>query len=284
MNDSKNLRLTVSIFSLSVAGIHLLTPLKIDHITLGLIVLAFVPWLAPLVKSLEVPGLGKIDFQDIKDKAETALKTSEENRKRIEANEEQNRIDARALALLEKLISNNVAQDGSLPSEQQIKDALGAASPMVKVLAFAKARQFRKDLGSSADARERLAPVFEALAEIDAGDNYHRNHAQLAYLLKDTPPEDYARAASELSKAIEIRDRSGQSGYFLYEFNRAICNIALDQDFQAHRKSSSLLKKTILADLCKACQHHRLKESVLEERDHRISKWLKLNDLSPKDL
>jgi hypothetical protein len=284
MNSLKNLRITVSLFCLGVAAIHLLTPLKIDHITLGLMVLAVLPWLTPLVKSLELPGLGKIELQDIKEKAEAALKTSEENRKRIDANEQQSQIDARALAVLEKLTSDNLDQDGGQPPEREIKDALKAASPMVRVLAFARARQLRKEMGRSAEARERLMPVFEALTEVDSDKKFHRNHAQLGYLLKDTPPEDYPRAASEFSKAIEIRDRIGQDGFCLYELNRAICNIARDLDFRDDRKSSHLVRKSILADLSKACHHRHLRETILEERDRRIAKWLKLNDVKPGDV
>jgi hypothetical protein len=42
----------------------------IDGVTLGLVVLALLPWLAPLIKSIEIPGIGKIELQEIKQQVE----------------------------------------------------------------------------------------------------------------------------------------------------------------------------------------------------------------------
>lgn len=39
--------------------------LKIDAVSLGLLALAVLPWLSPLVKSAEFPGAFKIEFQDV---------------------------------------------------------------------------------------------------------------------------------------------------------------------------------------------------------------------------
>jgi hypothetical protein len=48
-------------------AVHLHWPqLKLDAITVGFLLLAFVPWLAPIVKSIEVQGLGKVELQDLK--------------------------------------------------------------------------------------------------------------------------------------------------------------------------------------------------------------------------
>ena len=61
----------VSIFittaALLISAAHLLWPaVQIDAITLGLLVLAVVPWLAPLFKSIELPGGWKVEFQELK--------------------------------------------------------------------------------------------------------------------------------------------------------------------------------------------------------------------------
>jgi hypothetical protein len=45
---------------------------KIDGVTLGLLVLASVPWLAPIIKAIEIPGVGKIELQEIKQQADEA--------------------------------------------------------------------------------------------------------------------------------------------------------------------------------------------------------------------
>lgn len=44
--------------------------LKIDAVSLGLLALALLPWLSPLIKSAELPGGVKIEFQDVKAAAE----------------------------------------------------------------------------------------------------------------------------------------------------------------------------------------------------------------------
>lgn len=52
--------------ALAIAGVHLYWPdLKIDSITLTLLIVAVVPWVAQLFKSLELPGGWKIEFQEL---------------------------------------------------------------------------------------------------------------------------------------------------------------------------------------------------------------------------
>lgn len=66
------LRIIVSFLALGVAAAHLIWPvIKIDSITVALLVIAVVPWLAPILKSVEVPGL-KIELRDFQ-KASSAL-------------------------------------------------------------------------------------------------------------------------------------------------------------------------------------------------------------------
>ena len=49
---------------LSVALAHLLWPsLTIDTVTAILIIVAILPWAAPLIRSVEVPGIGKIELR-----------------------------------------------------------------------------------------------------------------------------------------------------------------------------------------------------------------------------
>lgn len=68
MNDLKIKRLkqVITLLALIVALIHLLFPkVAIDGITLGLIVLAILPWLSPIIKSLELPGGFKVELQEL---------------------------------------------------------------------------------------------------------------------------------------------------------------------------------------------------------------------------
>lgn len=50
----------------AVAGIaHAFLPsVKIDWITVALIIIAAVPWLGPILKSLEITGIGKVELRD----------------------------------------------------------------------------------------------------------------------------------------------------------------------------------------------------------------------------
>ena len=55
----------ISLFDLAIGIIHLIYPdLKIDSIFVTLIGIAIIPWLSPLFKSIEIPGL-KIEFQEL---------------------------------------------------------------------------------------------------------------------------------------------------------------------------------------------------------------------------
>ncbi len=70
------LRQIVSLGALILALIHIIWPqLAIDAIALVLIIIAILPWLAPLVKTLELPGGWKVEFQELQkaaSRAETA--------------------------------------------------------------------------------------------------------------------------------------------------------------------------------------------------------------------
>lgn len=61
----------MTLTAIAVAVGHAIWPtVTIDGITLGLIVLAILPWVAPIIKSIELPGVGKIELQEMKDQVE----------------------------------------------------------------------------------------------------------------------------------------------------------------------------------------------------------------------
>lgn len=67
------LRQVVSLGALLLALSHIIWPqLAIDAIALALIVIAILPWLAPLIKSLELPGGWKVEFQELQKAASRA--------------------------------------------------------------------------------------------------------------------------------------------------------------------------------------------------------------------
>jgi hypothetical protein len=59
-------QIVVSVAAIVVAVLHLAAPhLSIDGITLVLLLVAAVPWLLPLFKSVELPGGVKLEFQEL---------------------------------------------------------------------------------------------------------------------------------------------------------------------------------------------------------------------------
>jgi len=201
---------------------------------------------------------------------------------KIEKREAQNIIDAKALAILEKTLEESPDPDEPPLSTTEIKDKIKPASVNVKFTAFMKARAFRRKTHITNDIAKRLIPIFEALIESDLENKYHRNHAQLSYILKDKPDKEYERTVEELSKAIEIRDRIGEKGFLVYEFVRAICKIENDSDFQQGKPSSKGNSESILNDLRKAAQHSYWRKVIAgeinKEKNKDLFSWLKLNN------
>ncbi|MFK7754562.1 MAG: hypothetical protein AB8B51_18685 [Sedimentitalea sp.] len=79
----------------------------------------------------------------------------------------------------------------------------------------------------STDAMERAALIFEELIAV-APEEFHRNHGQLGYLLKDQAAPDYKQAQICLRKAIDLRGEARVHGHTTYEMSLAEClvNIA----------------------------------------------------------
>lgn len=64
--SARIVQLLITVVALLTVSVHLIWPdLKIDAITLSLIIVAILPWLAPLFKSIELPGGWKFEFQDL---------------------------------------------------------------------------------------------------------------------------------------------------------------------------------------------------------------------------
>lgn len=76
MNEIRRTQILITLAALIVAIIHVAYPsITIDATTVFLLAVAVLPWLIPLVKSLELPGGWKVEFQELeeaKSKAEKA--------------------------------------------------------------------------------------------------------------------------------------------------------------------------------------------------------------------
>lgn len=66
MTDFKHLRQKVSLGALLFVLAHLIWPtFAIDAVTITFVVIAILPWLAPLIKSLELPGGLKVELREL---------------------------------------------------------------------------------------------------------------------------------------------------------------------------------------------------------------------------
>lgn len=73
MTKNTVLRLAVTIGAILAGAIHAVWPGVMDAITAALLLLAALPWLAPIIKTIEVTGVGKIELRELQRTAQEAL-------------------------------------------------------------------------------------------------------------------------------------------------------------------------------------------------------------------
>jgi hypothetical protein len=181
------------------------------------------------------------------------------------------------------------AGDGG-PRSEELKKVLYDSAPGIRSEAFYLARNQRRENWSGGDRNlvDLTVPVFEALIALDDDDRrFHRNFAELGYALKDgsRPTQaKYALAREKLTKAIEIRGLGGASGFSMYEFNRAYCNIKLDPALGTDNpQSTPELAEAICRDLEVAAETLSGRNAIRKARDPYdgnrllIKDWLKAN-------
>jgi hypothetical protein len=179
-------------------------------------------------------------------------------------------------------VGRQLEPEGTAPpaTQEELNDAVAAASPIVRQQIFNRARERRRQ--GTPEQKARTIPVFRALVAADEEGRFHRNHAQLAYALKDQAEPDFAAAVAELDRAIEIRDSLGEDGFLIYEFNRAVCRIETDPRQPAGEPSDPDLREQILSDLRKAAASPFLRRKMAETPA--IASWLERNGLAVADV
>jgi hypothetical protein len=195
--------------------------------------------------------------------------------------------DAAALGLNDRQL--NPKYDAPAIQQEQLNEAFKEASKPSKVAIFTQAEKIRSEnWRNNKEIMERTIPIFRALIENDGKNEFHRNHAQLGYALKDQRNPDWAAAEQELTKAIEIRGNWKERGWMIYEFARAICRINQDKDFANGSASKPDARQKILNDLSIAAQSE-LRIHILGGLEARgsppeIKKWKDLNGVSDQDI
>jgi len=127
---------------------------------------------------------------------------------------------------------------------------------------------------------ELTIPIFRALIESDKLRQYHMNFGQLGFALKDRQQPDWVTADKRLTEAIEIRGDWRETGWVIYEFNRAVTRIHLEAD--AGGTSPGFPKEYILEDLRIAAQADRVRDWITEEEI--VQKWMSAHDVTAAQL
>ncbi len=72
-----NKKLIISAVALAAVAVHVGTQIKVDAITFGLLCIGLLPWVADVIKMVEIPGIGKVEFQDLAKRVDRAVTTGE---------------------------------------------------------------------------------------------------------------------------------------------------------------------------------------------------------------
>lgn len=92
MSLKRKIQLGITTLSLVFALVHIILPgLSIDMISITLLVIAVIPWLETLFKTVELPGGLKVEFQELKEVEYSAKKAGLIKDKPININEEESK-------------------------------------------------------------------------------------------------------------------------------------------------------------------------------------------------
>jgi len=115
----------------------------------------------------------------------------------------------------------------------------------------------------------------------DTANQFHRNHGELGFALKDKEDPDWVGAEQELNTAIAIRGTpASEKGWAAYEANRAVCKLCQDPGYTADPRQPAMgvVLTSIEADL-KVTAADSFARILLGRADVRA--WLTLNGLPP---
>ncbi len=193
--------------------------------------------------------------------------------------EKQQEKDLRAYSMVQRCLnedSSNARIDANM-----IVEAMKGASEQKIIESFYTAERIRRvTWRDQKELMERTIPVFQALVTLDPEGRFHKNHGQLGFALKDQRAPDWKGALEHLSRAIEIRDGLKEQGWVFYEYNRILCRLNLDGEFQSGRKSDAATTGLILKDL-RAVAGSDISH-LLDEPP--VLPWIQLNKIRKKDL
>jgi hypothetical protein len=114
--------IVVTAVALAFVVAHLIWPdLEIDAIALAFVGIAIVPWLGPLLESIEFPGGFKATFREVEQRIEEVKKTTDEALTRTEE------VHQTAQAALSETQAVKETAQAALSETQEVKEAAQAA-------------------------------------------------------------------------------------------------------------------------------------------------------------
>jgi len=175
------------------------------------------------------------------------------------------------------VVNHQLAQGGTEASQNDLDETLIKAPDSTRILVFNQAERIRHDNWElNKPAMERTIPVFRALIAADQDDRYHRNHGSLGWALKDKQIPEWQQARDELTRAIQVRDTAKTPGWRVYEANRALCNIHLNNALPPAEATPDIIE-LINADLRTALTDPFAQSMVQLNAD--LQRWLAAHPL-----
>jgi len=204
---------------------------------------------------------------------ERIMKDFEKLKAEVEKQKTQPELDANALHILDQQLSD--PENAEVPPKELL-EAINKASVSVRTGIFSSARKFRSEwYKKNKKTMERCIPIFRALIAAEGGREYYQTYAQLGFALKDSDPPKYEEARINLTKAIELRNNTRKEiGFTFYEFNRAICDIKIEEKTPADK---SKRRGEILNDLRAGNKYPWARENL--EKDKEFQNWKERNEV-----
>jgi hypothetical protein len=186
--------------------------------------------------------------------------------------------DAQAFAMITHEL--NRGRDDPRADPENLARVIKAASSPLKAQIFNQAKEASGDRDAhDYDIKLQGAiSIFQGLIADDIGNRFHLNHSELAYAMSRQNPPDYGEAEKEITRAMEIRNSLGNTGWKYYEFRRACYRIKQDQNFKNNVPSEPSAAEKIIGDLRIACTEVE-KWQNWNIGDKVAAKWMGINNV-----
>jgi tetratricopeptide (TPR) repeat protein len=194
----------------------------------------------------------------------------------------QSKIDVIALALVNRFLSEVDAR--TTVGTARLTEAVQRASELTRHTIFLLAQQTRtNNWATNKSLMEQVIPILQALIDIDPHKHYYFGH--LAFALKDRNQPDWRAAKENFDRAINLLGNDSEYDWPFYYFNRAICSIKLDANFDEEKPSDADARKMIVQDLRAAARSlgEELRRILEQPWNIDVRKWLGFNGVSRLD-